>query len=81
MVSSTEFPAEYFIELSGNEFLLGRLSINKMHHSFWVEIDIVQKESRKIFAHVGDLHGISDIDEAIVRSVQTLSEFLKKKNS
>ncbi len=81
MVSITEFPAEYFIKLEGNEFLLGRLSINKLNHSFWVEIDIVQKESRKIFAHVGDLHGISDLDEAIVRSVQTLSEFLKKKNS
>lgn len=80
MVSITEFPAEYFLKLEGNDFLLGRLSINKMTNSYWVEIDIVQKESKKIWAHVGDLHGISDVDEAIVRSVQTLSEFLKKKS-
>jgi hypothetical protein len=75
----TEFPAEYFIKLEGNEFLLGRLSINKMNHSFWVEIDIVQKESKKIWAHVGDLHGINELDEAVDRSVQVLSDFLKKK--
>ena len=76
----SEFPAEYFIKLEGNDFLLGRLSINKMNLAFWVEIDIVQKESKKIWAHVGDLHGISDVDEAIVRSVQTLSDFLKNKS-
>lgn len=76
----TEFPAEYFVKLEGNDFLLGRLSINQMNRSYWVEIDIVQKESKKIWAHVGDLHGISDVDEAIVSAVQKLSEFLKKKS-
>jgi hypothetical protein len=48
-----EFPAEFFIKIEGQEFLLGRLSVNKMNQSFWVEIDIVQKESKKIWAHVG----------------------------
>lgn len=72
-----EFPAEYFLELTGNEFLLGRLSINKMGRGFWVEVDIVAKESKKIYRHVGDLHNVEDLDEAITRSVQMLSEYLK----
>lgn len=72
-----EFPCEYFLELTGNEFLLGRLTINKMGLTFWVEIDIVTKESKKIFNHVGDLYNISDVDEAITRSVQKLAEFVR----
>lgn len=74
-----EFPAEFFIKLEGQEFLLGRLSINKMNDSFWVEIDIVQKESKKIWAHVGNLYGVAELDEAVDRSVQTLSDYLQKK--
>jgi hypothetical protein len=72
-----EFPAEYFIKLEGQEFLLGRLSVNKLNSAFWVEVDIVQKESKKIWAHVGDLHGIVDLDEALHKSVQTLADFVK----
>ncbi len=72
-----EFPADYFIKLEGQDFLLGRLSINKMNDSFWVEIDIVTKESKKIFAHVGNLYNVSDLDEAITSSVQMLSKYVK----
>lgn len=72
-----EFPAEFFVKLDGQDFLLGRLSINKMNSSFWVEIDIVQKESKKIFAHVGNLYNVSELDEAITSSVQMLSKYVK----
>ncbi len=74
-----EFPAEFFIKLEGQDFLLGRLSINKMNGSFWVEVDIVQKESKKIFAHVGNLYNTSDLDEAVTNSVQMLSGYVKRK--
>ena len=74
-----EFPAEFFIKLEGQDFLLGRLSVNKMNHSFWVEIDIVQKESKKIWAHVGNLYGITELDEAVDRSVQALSDYVQRK--
>jgi hypothetical protein len=73
-----EFPAEFFIKLETQDFLLGRLSINKMNESFWVEIDIVQKESKKIWAHVGNLYGIKELDEAIDLSVQSLSNYLNQ---
>lgn len=74
----SEFPAEFFIQLEGQDYLLGRLMINKMKSSYWVEIDIVQKESKKIWAHVDDLYDINELDEAIDRSVQRLSDFVKK---
>jgi hypothetical protein len=77
-VNIREFPAEYFVELVGEDFLVGRLSINKMNHNFWVEVDIVQKESKKIWAHVGDVHGVSELDEATYQSVQLLSDYIKK---
>jgi hypothetical protein len=76
-VNITEFPAEYFIKLDGQDFLLGRLSINKMNNGFWVEMDIVQKESKKIFAHVGNLYNIADLDEAVNRSVEMLAKYVK----
>jgi len=78
-VDIKEFPAEFFIKLEGQDFLLGRLSINKMNGSFWVEVDIVQKESKKIFAHVGNLYNTSDLDEAVTNSVQMLSGYVKRK--
>ena len=74
-----EFPAEFFIKLEGQDFLLGRLSVNKMNGSYWVEVDIVQRESKKIWAHVDNLFGISELDEAVDRSVQRLSDYLKSK--
>lgn len=76
----TEFPAEFFLKIEGQEFLLGRLSINKMNTSFWVEIDIVQKESKKIWVHVTDLYDIRELDEAVDRSVQALSDYFKNKS-
>lgn len=75
----SEFPAEYFIKLEGQDFLLGRLSINKMSNGFWVEVDVVQKESKKIFAHVGNLYNVADLDEAVTSSVQMLSTYVNPK--
>lgn len=77
-----EFPAEYFVELIGEDFLVGRLLINKINEKFWIEIDIVQIESKKIWAHVGDVRSESDLDDALSNSVQMLSSFLTEiKNS
>lgn len=75
----TEFPAEYFIKLDGQDYLLGRLSINKMNDSYWVEIDIVTKDSKKIYAHVDNLYNTTDLDEAVNRSVEILAKYVKTK--
>ncbi len=73
-----EFPAEYFVELVGEDFLVGRLLINKINDRFWIEIDIVQTESKKIWAHVGDVRGELDLDDALSNSVQMLSSYLNE---
>jgi hypothetical protein len=45
-----------------------------------MEIDIVQKESRKIFRSVGRLYHLSDDDEALHLGIQKLAEFLRESN-
>jgi hypothetical protein len=79
MNQMVEFPKEIFLKLDGQEFLEGRLTINQLKNSYWVEVDLVQIESRKIWVHVGDLHNIPSEDEATYRSVQMLSDYLKSK--
>jgi len=71
-----EYPQDYFIKLEQNEFQVGRLTLNLLGDQFSVEIDIVQKESKKIFRHVGILYNLSEKDEAIDAGVQHLSHFL-----
>ncbi len=76
-----EFPHDFFVPLEGDPYHLGRLTLNQMGEQdnplYNVEIDIVTKESKKIYHHVAILYDFSDIHEAIDRSMQKLSEFLK----
>jgi hypothetical protein len=76
--SNIEYPLEYFIEIEGQSFLIGRLTIHLMDKGFWVSVDIVQNESKKIWAHAGDLYGINDLDEVTYCAVQLLADYLKK---
>jgi hypothetical protein len=82
----SEYPVEHFVPLEGegNEYLLGRLTLNKAHDGLSMEIDIVQKEGRKIYYSVDRLYRIDSDDEAIDLGVQKLADFLKglsQKNS
>jgi len=74
-----EFPQEFFIELVSNENFLGRLTVNKVSASFTCEIDIVQRESRKIFHHIKILYNLPDKFEAIESGRQRLGQFVQKK--
>lgn len=74
-----EYPVDYFIEIEGDNYRVGRLSLNSIGSSFTVEIDIVQKETKKIWTHVDILYGKSDKDEALEDGVQRLSNFLQGK--
>lgn len=72
-----EFPQDYFLVLHNDPYLEGRITVNQMEKSFSVEIDVVQKESRKIYKHVDILYHFEDEQEAIDAGVQRLSLFLK----
>ncbi|TNF02059.1 MAG: hypothetical protein EP326_03555 [Deltaproteobacteria bacterium] len=72
-----EYPQDYFLVFQNDPYREGRITVNRMEKSFSVEIDVVQKESRKIFKHVDILYHFEDEQEAIDAGVQRLSQFLK----
>ena len=72
----TELPKDFFLDIENNEFLLGRITINQYKSSFTSEIDIVTKESMKIYKHVDSLFDLEDPKEALDQSVFRLQNFL-----
>lgn len=74
------YPKELFVPIKGLPYHLGRLTVNSAHDGIAVEIDIVFKESRKIWANVERIYRQYDEQEAIDNSMQILSEFLRNKS-
>lgn len=72
-----EFPQEFFIPFSGDDFFEGRLTVNLLGQKYCVEIDLIQKESKKIWKHITILYGLENKQEAIDQGVQKLSDALK----
>jgi len=77
-----EFPHDFFVPLEGNPNHLGRLTllcIGEGDYSLYnVEIDIVEKEAKKIFQHIGILYNFNDIHEAMDQSMQKLADFISQ---
>lgn len=71
-----EYPLDFFVPLTNNENLEGRLTINKLGDSYSVEIDIVLKESKKIWRHVDILYHRESKEDAIDQGVSRLSKYL-----
>jgi len=79
-------PEEFFLKIDKNDSILGRIIIHstfqedgtKLYNS---EIDIVQRETKKIWNHIGFIFGISSREEAIEEAVQKIADFLKEKTS
>lgn len=75
------FPQEFFVRLHGlDEHLKGRITLYQGVHGFDLEIDIVQKESGKIYNHVKSMYNESDAREAIDMAVQYLKDYLVSKS-
>jgi hypothetical protein len=77
MRAMTEFPVEKYIELENNPYLLGRISINQVKENFHAEVDIIHKESHKIFKHVDIVYNQYSAEEALIVGVQRLRQFLE----
>lgn len=77
MRAMTEFPVEKYIELENNPYLLGRISINQVKENFHAEVDIIHKESHKIFKHVDIVYNQYSAEEALIVGVQRLKQFLE----
>jgi hypothetical protein len=79
---------EYFFEIASEEFFIGRVAIfatqvnaisdeDEAGRKFHAEVDIINKESRKIYRHVKSLFGFSDAREARNEGIQVLSQYLR----
>ena len=71
-----DFPVEKYIELENNPYLMGRITINQVKDNFNAEIDIIHKESHKIFKHVDMVYNQYSAEEALIVGVQRLRVFL-----
>ncbi len=71
-----EFPFEAFVNLEKEPYFVGRIVVNSHGDSFSAEIDIVNKESKKIYHHVGNLYNFTEASEALENAYQHLSNFL-----
>ncbi len=76
IIGDDEFPKEHLFELENNPDHLGRVIIYALKESFSVEIDIIVKESHKIFFHVDTLYNQKEERDALESAVQKLSSFL-----
>lgn len=73
----TSYPVEKYIELENNPYLLGRIIVTQVKDSYHAEIDIVHKESHKIFKHIAILYNQSSGEEALITGVQRMRQFLE----
>ncbi len=70
---------EYFLEIEGEKSRVGRVIISRHHDGFAAEVDIVQRESKKIWWHVTRIYRCCDEREALDEAVYSLTTFLKKR--
>lgn len=73
-----EFPTEKYIDLENNPYLLGRITIHVVHESYHAEVDIIHKESHKIFKHIDIVYHQLTAEEALIVGVQRLRRYLDK---
>lgn len=74
----SEYPKEHYIELENNPYLMGRVTINHIKDDFVAEVDIIHKESHKIYRHVDILYSGYTAEEALISGIQRLRRFLEE---
>jgi hypothetical protein len=74
----SEFPIEKYIDLENNPYLMGRITIHQVKEEFHAEVDIIHRESHKIFKHVDIIYRQYSSEEALISGVQRLRTFLEK---
>jgi hypothetical protein len=72
-----EYPKDYFVRLEDDEFREGRISVNKSGTEYMAEIDIVQKESRKIWRHVKSIYSRPTEHDALEDASYLLGKYLR----
>ena len=71
---------EYLIELKNlSSHLVGRILLSTHEGLYELEVDIIQKESGKIFNHVIILYKQDDKNDALNLAIHHLQKFLNSK--
>lgn len=73
-----DFPQEKYIDLENNPYLMGRVTIHHVKDDYHAEVDIIHRESHKIFKHVDIIYNQYSSEEALISGVQRLRLFLDK---
>lgn len=76
--SMNDFPQEKYIDLENNPYLLGRVTVHHVQKDYYAEVDIIHKESHKIFKHVDIIYHQHSAEEAVISGVMRLRLFLDK---
>lgn len=81
MQLTSEFPQEHLVELVGlSPSFVGRIVLYRVNDlNYDAEIDIVQSETGKIYAHVKSIHNQSDARDLLLLSVHHLKKFVEPK--
>ena len=74
----SSYPQEKYIDLENNPYLMGRISINQVREQFHADVDIIHRESHKIFKHVEIVYNQHTAEEALITGVQRLRQFLER---
>lgn len=72
------YPSEKYIDLENNPYLLGRITVHHVKEDYHAEVDIIHKESHKIFKHVDIVYNQYSGEEALIVGIQRLRLFLEK---
>ncbi len=59
------FPIEKYVEFENEPWHMGRIVVHKVKETFHVEVDVINKESHKIFRHVASLYSFDDASDAL----------------
>ena len=79
--TSYDYPKEFYIPFENDPYKEGRLIVNLHEENYSVEIDILQKGSRKIFIHVALLSNLENEQEAIEAGIFKLKQFFSQHES
>lgn len=74
----SDYPLEKYIDLENNPYLLGRITIHYVKEHYHAEVDIIHKESHKIFKHIDIIYHQQDSSEALISGIQRLRNFLEE---
>ena len=72
-----DYPIEKYIDLENNPYLLGRITVHQVKDEYHAEVDIIHKESHKIFKHVDIVYQQHTAEEAVIVGVQRLRNYLE----